>query len=49
MAGFIGGAWSKESAIKMAELSLEEDRELKGAEAVDRELKAAEAEANATK
>ena len=28
MAGFIGGAWSKESAIKMAELSLAEHKEV---------------------
>jgi hypothetical protein len=32
MACFIGGAWSKESAVKMAELSIQEHNEQAAAE-----------------
>ena len=31
MAGFTGGAWSKESAIKMCEMSIEESKEANAA------------------
>lgn len=38
--GFIGGAWSKETAIKMAEASLEEHKELERQEQLRKEEEA---------